>query len=167
VFCWQVVEAVNPAIASFDELDAASSVILVSGAIHRQGWSTEVVEWHEEIHRGAILVDQIMQQEEVDVSSKALEQSEEISIARQRVTEWIAQQVTEWIAQRVTEWTALAQVVPANTLEREIEPVPDLRVPSASAVDGSLSVDSICWENYPGADGGADPAEVFVFFLRE
>ena len=84
-----------------------------------------------------------MQQEEVDVSSKALEQSEEISIPRQRVT--------EWIAQRVTEWTAFVRVVPANTLEREIEPVPNLQVPSAGTVGGLLSIDSICWENYPGA----------------
>jgi hypothetical protein len=40
-----------------DELDAASSVILVSVAIHWQGWSTEVVERHEELHLGAILGD--------------------------------------------------------------------------------------------------------------
>jgi hypothetical protein len=113
-------ESVNPAITSFDELDAESSVILVSVAIHWHGWSTEVVEWHKELHREGILRDQIMQQEEVDVSSKALEQSEELSIPRQRLTEW----------------TALAQVVPANTFEREIEPVGDLVVERA-AIDGA------------------------------
>jgi hypothetical protein len=79
-------ESVNPAIASFDELDAEASVILVSIAIHWHGWGTEVVEWHKEFHRGAILGDQIIQHEEVDVSSKALEQSEELSIPRQRLT---------------------------------------------------------------------------------
>jgi hypothetical protein len=47
-------ESVNPAIASFDELDAEASVILVSVAIHWHGWGTEVVEWHKEFHRGAI-----------------------------------------------------------------------------------------------------------------
>jgi hypothetical protein len=88
-----------------------------------------------------------MQQEEVDVSSKALEQSEEISIPRQRVTKW----------------TALAQVVLANTLEREIEPVRDLRVASAGSVNSLLSVNSISWEYHHGADSGADLAEVFVF----
>ena len=41
--------------------------------------------------------------------------------------------------------------MPANTLESEIEPVPDLPVASAGTVDGLLSIDSICWENYPGA----------------
>ena len=50
-------ESVNPAITSFDELDAQAPVIRVSVVIRWHGWSTEVVEWHKELHRGAILGD--------------------------------------------------------------------------------------------------------------
>ena len=89
--------------------------------------------------------------EEVDVSSKTLEQSKELSIPRQRFTQW----------------TALAQVVPANTLEREIEPVRDLPVESAGGINSLLSVNLISWENDHAADSVADPTEDFVFFHRE
>ena len=53
-------ESVNPAIASFDELDAEASVILVNVAIPWHGWSTEVVGWRKELHRGAILDDEFI-----------------------------------------------------------------------------------------------------------
>ena len=87
-----------------------ATILLVGVAIPWHRWSIEIIERHEEPHRGAVFGDQVLQHEEFDVPPEVLEQREKIAVPRQRLTEW----------------AALNEVVPADALEREIEPVRDL-----------------------------------------
>ena|SRR5215831_5681043 len=80
----------NPAVSSLDELDAEASILLVSVAVLWHRWSLEVIERHEEPHRGAVIGDQVLQHEEFDVSLEVLEQCEKVAVSRQGLTEWVA-----------------------------------------------------------------------------
>ena len=61
----------------------------------------------------------------------------------------------------------LADVVPTDALEREVESIPDLPVASAGAVDGLLTIDLVPRKDQHAADGVAECSERFVFFLAE
>jgi hypothetical protein len=141
----------DPAVSSLDELDAEASILLVSVAIPWHRWSIEVIERHEEPHRGAVVGDLVLQHEEFDVPPEVLEQREKVAVPRQRLTEW----------------AALAEVVPADALEREIEPVRDLPIEPAGAVDGLLAIDPVPRKDHHAADRVADRPERFVLFLGE
>ena len=69
--------------------------------------------------------------------------------------------------QRLTEWAALAEVVPTDTLQREIEPVRDLLIEPTSAVDGQLTIEPVPRKNHHAADRVADGPERLVLFLGE
>jgi hypothetical protein len=58
-------------------------------------------------------------------------------------------------------------IVPTNALEHEIEPVRDLPIAPASAVDRHLAIDPVPREHHHPADRVADCPERFVFFLGE
>ena len=64
----------DPAVSSLDELDAKASILLVGIAIPWHRWSIEVIERHEEPNRRAVVGDQVLQHEEIDVSPEVLEQ---------------------------------------------------------------------------------------------
>jgi hypothetical protein len=64
----------DPMVSSLDELDAEASVLLVGVANPRHRWSIEVIERHEEPNRRAVVGDQVLQHEEIDVSPEVLEQ---------------------------------------------------------------------------------------------
>ena len=139
----------DPAVSSFDEFDAEASILLVGVAITWHRWSIEVIERHEELHRGAVFGDQVLQHEEFDVAAKVLEQREKVTVPRQRLTEW----------------AALDEVVPADALEREIEPVRDLSIEPAGAVYGRLAIDPVPRKDHHAADRVANCPERFVLFL--
>ena len=107
---------------------AAISISLSrSVAIPWHRWSIEVIERHKEPHRGVVVGDQILQHKEFDVPPEVLEQCEKVAVPRQRLTEW----------------AAVVQIVPADALERVIEPVRDLPIEPAGAVDGLLAIDPV------------------------
>ena len=142
----------DPAVSSLDELDAEASILPVGVAIARHRWSIEVIERHEEPHHGAVVVvDHILQHEEFDVPAEVLEQREEVAVPRQRVTEW----------------AGLAEVMPADALEREIEPVRDLPIEPAGAVDGLFAIDPVPRKDHRPGDRVADRLERFVLSLGE
>jgi len=68
------------------------------------------MERHEEPHRGAVFRDQVLQHEEFDIPPEVREQLEKVAVPRQRLIKRAAP----------------AEIVPADTLQREIEPVGDL-----------------------------------------
>lgn len=141
----------DPAVSGLDKLDAEVSILLVSLAVLWHRWSLEVIERHEEPHRGAVIGDQVLQHEEFDVPPEVLEQCEKVAVSRQGLTEW----------------AELAEVVPADALEREIEPVRDLRVQPAGDIDGQLTIDLFPRKDHHAADRVADRHELFVLFLGE
>ena len=94
---------------------------------------------------------QILQHEEFGVAPEVFEQSEKVAVPRQRLIKR----------------AALAEIVPADTLEREIEPVGDLPIAPALAVNGPLAVYAVPRKNHHAADRVADRPERFVLFLGE
>ena len=98
----QGIVSADPAVSSLDELDAEPSILLVGVAIPWHRWSIEVIERHEEPDCGAVVRNQVLQHEEVDVPPEVLEQREKVAVPRQRFTEWAEQ----------------GEVVPADALER-------------------------------------------------
>ena len=101
----------DPPIAGFNELDRALAVceVRVDGCRQRRG--VEALEWHGELDGRSVLIDRVLQVEEVHVAREVAEQAEEVCVQGERV------------AQRA----GLLEVVPADALQRQIEPVLDLR----------------------------------------
>lgn len=75
------------------------------------GEASKTLERHGELDGKSVLVDRVLQVEEVDVAREVAEQSEEVRVQGERV------------ARRA----GLVEVVPADVLQRQIEPVLDLR----------------------------------------
>ena len=69
--------------------------------------------------------------------------------------------------ERILEGTVLANIVPKDALEREVESILDLPVASAGTVDGLLTIDPVPRKYQHAADGVAECSERFVFFLAE
>ena len=89
--------------------------------------------------------------EELDVAREVAEQSEEV---------WVQ---CEGVAQRA----GLIKVVPADALERQIEPVLDLPVASAPLVDRHLAIDAIGRKDHHPADRVADAHKLFALNFRD
>ena len=85
---------------------AKAPILLVRVAVPWHRSSIEVIERKEKPHRGAVGGDEVLQHKEFDVTSEVVEQCEKVAVSDQRLTEW----------------AALAEVVPADAFEREIEP---------------------------------------------
>ena len=85
---------------------------------------------------GVVDSDEVLQQEELDVSVEALEQVEEVAVPRQRLTER----------------AGLAFVVPADAFERQVEPARDRPETAAHLVDGPLALDLVSREDDEAAD---------------
>ena len=141
--------SVDPAVSGLNEVDTKTSILLVSVAIPGHRRSLEVIERQEEFHRRTFVSDQVLQHEEIDVPVEVSEQPEEVPVP----------------GQRLPEWAALAEIVSADALEREVEPVCDLPVEPACAVDGLLAIDLVARKDHHPADRVADPPERFVLFI--
>jgi len=59
----------DPAVSNLDEFNTEASILFVGIAIPWHRWSIEVIERHEEPHRGAVFGDQVLQHEEFDVAT--------------------------------------------------------------------------------------------------
>jgi hypothetical protein len=94
------------------------------------------MERYEELHGGAVFSDQILQHEKFDIPPEVLEQHKKITVPRQRLPEW----------------AALDEIVPADALEREIEPVRDFPIKPAGTVDGLVAIDPVPWKDHRAAD---------------
>lgn len=95
--------------------------------------------------------DQVLQHEEFDVPPEVGEQLEKVAVPRQR------------FIKRATP----SEVMPADTLERQIETVADLPIAPAGGIDGLLAIDPVPQKDHHAADGVADRPERFVLFLSE
>lgn len=118
-------------------------VILVHAVfidVCRQRCSVETVKRNEEIDRGTVVPNQVLKQEEVDISLEAAEQLEKVGIARQCFTKR----------------AVLVLVVTPDALQGEVEAVLDLAVEPACAIDGRLSIDLSSRKYHVSADSAAN-----------
>src|SRR5665648_1106447 len=144
-------QAVDPAVPRLDELDAESPVLAVGVDVPGYRRRGEVVEREEEPDGREVTVDEVLQQEEVHVAVEVLEQREEVAVA------------PKGLAERAV----LGAVVPADALERQVEPVGDLPVQATGSVDGRLTVDPVAREDHHSADRVADGGERLDLSLCE
>ena len=79
--------SLDPTISSPDELDAPTSVLPVRGVVVRHRGSSKLIKRHEEPHVGAVVSDEILQQEEVHVPAEVLKQRKEVAVPRQCLAE--------------------------------------------------------------------------------
>jgi len=77
---------VDPSISRVDEFDAAAPIFPVRIRVGWGRWRTKVIKRHKEIDFRTCGGDQILQQEEFDISTEVIEQGEELAISRQRFT---------------------------------------------------------------------------------
>ena len=110
----------------------------------------EIVERSEELHGGAILGDQVLQQEELHVASEVTKKCKEICLS----------------CERVTQRTVFLSVVPPNTLHGQVKPVLDPGMEATRAVDYHLAADTVARENHHPADRVAYGIELIQFLYR-
>jgi hypothetical protein len=67
-------------VSGLDELDSSSSVFPICVDIVRHRGSLEVIERRKDCHGGAVVSNEILQQDEVRVPREALEQREEVAV---------------------------------------------------------------------------------------
>src|SRR5690606_16447318 len=127
----------DPGVARADELVARPDVgeVLLDRLRHRR--RGEVVERVEEPDRLAVVGDEVLEEEEVDVPAKVLEQREEVGVA----------------AQRSVQRARLPDVVPPDALQGQVEAIGDPRMEAASTVDGRCPVDAVAGNKYRATDG--------------
>ena len=90
-----------------------------------------------------------MQGEEVDIARIIDKQGEEVGVGREGFSQWGIR--------------ALAQVVPADALKRQVNPVPNCGPVRASClVDRSLATDWVAGKGDHTAHGVADSGELFL-----
>lgn len=112
---------------------------------------SEVIEGNGELDRRCDLVHQVLQVEEVHVAGEVAEESEEVCVPRERG------------AQRA----GLAKVMPADALQRQIEPVLDLRMASTRLINCHLATDPIDREDHRPADRVAEALKRFAVLIRD
>ena len=93
------------------------------------------------------LVDQVLQVEKVHVAREVAKQSEEVGYRA--------------IASLSRPGGLVAKVMPADALQRQIEPVPDPPIQSTRFVDRHPAIDLIGWKHDHPADRVADAQELF------
>jgi hypothetical protein len=69
---WTGRVSVDSTVASLDKLDSSASVLPVRIAVFRHRGSLEVIERHEERHDGAVVGDEVLQQEQIHVPTEVL-----------------------------------------------------------------------------------------------
>src|SRR5262245_33517682 len=97
------------------------------------------------------LLNQVLQVEEVHVAREVAEQSEEVCVP----------------GERFAQWAGLAEVMPADALQRQIETVPDPWMASTRAVDRHLAVDLVARPDHHPADRVTDALERLGFRFRD
>ena len=70
----------SAAVLSLDELDGEASILLIRVAIPWYRWAIEVIERHEEPHRGPVGRNQVLQHEEFDIPFEVAEQREKVAV---------------------------------------------------------------------------------------
>lgn len=138
---------VNPAIPCCREINAPASKVFVRINVRWHGWRRKIIEWREEPDALKIFIDQVVQQKILDIAFEIFKQRKERRIA----------------CKSICERTVDPNVVPPDTLKRQIHPISNSSVEAPSSIDGHLSINSIGREDHHAAYCISDRLKSFAF----
>lgn len=140
----------NPLVSSRYESGEPVNVRLVLIEARGQGRCPEIGERQEEPDRVSVLIDEVLQQEEIGVSSEASEQFEELGISRQHVGER----------------AFLVLIVSPDAFQRQIEPIDNAGMKPARPVYRVHAIHPSRRKHDIGADRAAVSEGPVKFFAR-
>ncbi|WP_166805438.1 hypothetical protein [Cryobacterium sp. Hb1] len=139
-----LIEAVRDlAVSRLDEPDGLRPVVLVSREISWHRRCGEVVERGEELGNRIVMADQVLQEKEVNVALKVLEQAKEARIPEERFLKR----------------ARCAFVVPTDAFKYQVESIANLLMHAARTIDRRLPIDPIAREENRPADRATDAME--------